>query len=48
MSYYWFNRDELSKKANEKYHNDGGKEKAAKYYKNNKDAIKKQETSIKN
>ena len=31
MSYYWFNR-ELLKKANEKYKNKGGKEKAAKYY----------------
>ena len=37
MSYYWFNREELLKKANEKYHNKGGKEKAAKYYQDNKE-----------
>ena len=49
MSYYWFNREELLKKANEKYHNKGGKQKAGEYYKKNKEAIKeKQETSIKN
>ena len=47
MGYYWFNREELLKKANEKYYNKGGKEKAAKYYKDNKEAIKKQETNIK-
>ena len=47
MSYYWFNREELLKIANEKHHNKGGKEKAAKYSKDNKEAIKKQETSIK-
>ena len=40
MSYYWFNREELLKKANEKYHDKRGKEKAAKYYKDNKEAIK--------
>ena len=40
MSYYWFNRDELLKKAKTKYHNKGGKEKAAKYYGDNKEAIK--------
>ena len=40
MSYYWFNREEFLKKANEKYHNKGGKEKAAKYYQDNKEAIK--------
>ena len=39
MSYYWLNRQELLKKANEKYDN-GGKEKAAKYYQDNKDVIK--------
>ena len=48
MSYYWFNREELLKKAKTKYHNKGGKEKAAKYYEDNKEAIKKrQETYIK-
>ena len=35
MSYYWFNREELLQKAKTKYHNKGGKEKAAKYYKGN-------------
>ena len=40
MSYYWLNREELSKKARTKYHNKGGKEKAAKYYEYNKEAIK--------
>ena len=40
MSYYWFNRQELLTKANEKYHNKGGKEKASKYYEDNKRAIK--------
>ena len=29
MSYYWFNKQELLKKAKEKYGNNGGKEKAA-------------------
>ena len=37
---YWFNREELFKKAKTKYHNKGGKEKAAKYYEDNKEAIK--------
>ena len=32
MSYYWFNRKELLKKAREKYHKEGGKEIAAAYY----------------
>ena len=40
MSYYWFNREELLKKANAKYHSKGGKEKAAKYYEDNKEARK--------
>ena len=31
MSYYWFNKQE--------YDNNGGKEKAAKYYKDNKDVL---------
>ena len=42
MSYYWFNRQELLKKAKEEYEN-GGKEKAAKYYQANKDVIKEKE-----
>ena len=41
MSYYWFNREELLKKAKTKYHNKGGKEKGAKYYEDNKESIKK-------
>ena len=32
MSYYWFNREKLLKDAWNKYHNKGGKGKAAKYY----------------
>ena len=39
MSYYWFNKQELLQKAKEIYDN-GGKEKAAEYYRNNKDPIK--------
>ena len=31
MNYYWFNREESLEEENEKYHNKGGKEKAAKY-----------------
>ena len=41
ISYYWFNRKELLTKAHEKYHKQGGKEKAASYYQRNKDAINK-------
>ena len=40
MSYYWFNRKDLLKKAKEKYYNKGVKKKAAKYYEDNKEAIK--------
>ena len=40
MSYYWFNRQELVQKANNRYHNCGGKEKAAEFYIANKDVIK--------
>ena len=40
MSYYWFYKQELLKKAKEKYDNNGCREKAAKYYKNNKDVLK--------
>ena len=42
MSCYWFNRQELLQKAKEKYDH-GGKEKAAKYYRGNKDVIKGKE-----
>ena len=48
MNYYWFNRQELLKKAKEKYCNNGGKEKAAKYCKHNKDVIKKARNTYKN
>ena len=40
MGHYWFNRQELLKKGKEKYDNKGGKERAAKYYKDNKDVLK--------
>ena len=40
MNYYWFNRDELLKKARTKYHNKAGKEKTAENYKKNKEVIK--------
>ena len=36
MNYYWFNRQKILQKAKEKY----SKEKAAEYYKQNKEAIK--------
>ena len=36
MSYYWFNRQEILQKARERY----SKEKAAEYYKQNKEIIK--------
>ena len=36
MNYYWFNRQEILKKAKEKY----SKEQAAEYYKQNKEVIK--------
>ena len=36
MNYYWFNRQEILQKAKEKY----SKEKAAEYYKQNKEARK--------
>ena len=42
MSYYWFNIQELLQKAKEKYDN-GDNEKAAKYYRDNKDVIKEKE-----
>ena len=36
MNYYWFNRQEISQKAKEKY----SKEKAGEYFAQNKEAIK--------
>ena len=46
MSHYWFNRKELLKKAHEKYHKEGGKEKAGKYYQDNKETIKKRKKQV--
>ena len=43
MGYYEDNRGKLLKKAHDKYHNGGGKEKAALYYQKNKEIIKKRE-----
>ena len=40
MSYYWFNREKLLKNAWNKYHNNGGRQKAAEYYRKNADLIK--------
>ena len=40
MSYYWFIREKLLKNAWNKYHNKGGKQKVAEYYKKNADVIK--------
>ena len=42
MNYYWFNRQEILQKAKEKY----SKEKAAEYYKQNKEDIKENQESI--
>ena len=43
MSYYWKNREVLLKKAHNKYHNLGGKERAKRYYLENREKIKKKE-----
>ena len=40
MSYYWFNRQELLKKAKGKHHNCDGKEKGAEYYLENRVVLK--------
>ena len=40
MSSYWFNKQELLKKAKEIYDNNSGKEKAAKYCRDNKGVLK--------
>ena len=40
MSYYWFNREKSLKNAWDKYHNKGGKQKAAEYYRKNADLIR--------
>ena len=39
MSYYWFNREEVLQKAEEKCRYCGSKEKAAEYYQTNKDVL---------
>ena len=40
MSYYWFNRDELLKKAHKKYQKEGVKERTSDYYQRNKETIR--------
>ena len=40
MSYYWFTKEKVLKNAWDKYHNKGGKEKAAKYYIANREVLK--------
>ena len=40
MIYYLFNRQELLQQAKDRYYNGGGKEKATKYYNDNKDVSK--------
>ena len=40
MTYYWFNKQELLKKAKERYDNNGANEKAAKHYRDNRDVLK--------
>ena len=40
LSYYFFNREELLHKAKDRYHNGGGKVKAAEYYIENKEVLK--------
>ena len=42
MNYYWFNRQEILQKGKEIY----SKEKAAEYYKQNKEATKKSRESV--
>ena len=41
MSYYKKNKEVLLEKAYDKYHNKGGKERAKRYYQENKEEIKK-------
>ena len=45
MSYCCFNKVEVLQKAKEKYNNCGGKEKAAEYYRTNKDVLKEKAKS---
>ena len=46
MSYYWFNKQELLKKAKEKYPSNGGKEKTTKHYLDNKDVLKEKAKNV--
>ena len=41
MRYYLFNKQKLLQKATDRYHNGGGKEKAAEYYFENKEFLRK-------
>ena len=43
MSYFWDNRDEIYKKACNRYQDRGAKEKAAKYYKKNANLLRHEE-----
>ena len=45
MGHYWFNRQELLEKANDRYHDGGGKEKTVEYYIANKDLQKEKANS---
>ena len=40
MNYYCVNRSKILKDSPDKYHNKGGKEKAAKYYSANKEVLR--------
>ena len=44
--YYWFNKQDLFKKAKVKYHNNGGKEKAVRYDLDNKDVLKEKAKNL--
>ena len=46
MSYYWFNRKDLLKKAHDKYHKEDGKERGADYYQRNKEKARKETKGI--
>ena len=41
LSYYWHKREELSRKATDRYYNKGGKEKASKHYRDNIEVLRK-------
>ena len=47
MSYYKKNKEVLLEKAYDKYHNKGRKERAKKYYQENKEEIKKKKERLK-